>query len=271
MRTPAVAHGFLDVRGLRLHRLEFEGVGRPVLLVHGVGGTAWIWHRVAPTLATVGRPVAVDLRGFGLSQRSADRSYATTEHADDLEAVLDALDWDDVDVVGFSWGALVAIALAARTRRVRRLALVDMPPSSPLSETEVSPLPYRAVSHAEAVAGERRLAPRATDEVAALTAALLTVPDLEGGLTRAIDPLFLERWPFRSDDRWPELCALEIPVLVVRAEESPALPAEVAAEMAARTGDGRLVTIASCGHLVPVERPAELAAALTGFLGAGAP
>jgi len=262
----AVEHGFATLRGLRLHRLDYGGERRPVLLVHGVGGTAWIWHRVAPALAEVGRPIAVDLRGFGLSQRSTDHAYATEDHAADLAALIDALRLEELDLIGFSWGALVALALSARTDRVRRLALVDMPPSSPLSETDVNPLPYASASHAEAVNGERRIAPRAAEDVLEQTASLLTVPAPDGGFVRAIDPFFLERWPFRSDDRWDELRAFPGPLLVVRAEQSSALGLQDAERMASEARDGRLVTVPDCGHLVPVERPGELAAALREFL-----
>ncbi len=267
---PAVEHRFVSARGLRLHSLDYGGGGRPIVLVHGVGGTAWIWHRVAPALAAVGRPIAVDLRGFGLSQRAAAHGYSTEDQVLDLVAVADALGLEELDLVGFSWGALVALSFAARDARVRRLALVDMPPSSPLGETDVNPLPYASTSWAEAVEGERRIAPRATEEMLAETAALLTLPTAEGGFVRAIDPFFLERWPFRSDDHWEALRGLDRPLLVVRAEQSPGLSVDDAARMVAESPDGRLVTIADCGHLVPVERPAELADTLCAFLAGSA-
>jgi pimeloyl-ACP methyl ester carboxylesterase len=262
----AVEHVFSILRGLRLHRLEYGGEGRPIVLLHGVGGTAWIWHRVAPALVEVGSPVAVDLRGFGLSQRSADHAYRTDEHAADVAALLESLGLEELDLVGFSWGALVALALSARVEHVRRLALVDMAPSSPLGETDVNPLPYIAATHAEAVEGERRIAPRAGEDMLEQTVALLTVPASDGTLVRALDPFFLERWPFRVDDRWDELRSFAGPLLVVRGEQSPVLGEAEARRMCAEAHDGRLVTLADCGHLVPVERPVELATALSEFL-----
>jgi pimeloyl-ACP methyl ester carboxylesterase len=239
---PPVDHVYAEANGLRLHRLEFGGAGRAILLVHGVGGGAWVWREVAPRLTPLGRVVAPDLRGYGESQWSATGAYATDDHVDDL------------------------LALAARApERVRRLAIVDIAPSSPLGEREVLPLPLVCADHARALEAERALAPRAADEVLAAVAALQTRPGEDGRLVRKLDPFFAERWPFRADDRWAELAALSCPVLVVRGADSPVLSREEADRMHDHD-HVRLVELPGCGHLVPLERPAELAAALTEFL-----
>jgi pimeloyl-ACP methyl ester carboxylesterase len=77
-------------------------------------------------------------------------------------------------------------------------------------------------------------------------------------------PFFFERWPFRSDDRWEELRALSLPVLVVRADQTW-VRAEIAERMAAEAPDGRFVQISDSGHLIAVEQPAELGRALKSF------
>lgn len=233
-----------------------------MLLVHGVGGGAWVWHEVAPLLAGAGHVVAVDLRGYGESQWSTAGAYATDDHVSDLLELFR----DELDVVGFSWGGLVGLALAARRPElVRRLAIVDIAPSSPLGETEIRPLPLVVRDQEEAVAAERALAPRAADATLEAVAALQTRPAEDGRLVRKLDPFFAERWPFRSDDRWAELASLSCPALVVRAGDSPVLSREEADRMNDHA-HVRLVEVPGCGHLVPLERPAELAAALTEFL-----
>jgi len=269
VRLTSPEHCFDVIAGRRLHHLDYGGDGEPVVLLHGVGGTAWVWHAVAPLLAATHRVVSVDLRGFGLSERSPEHAYSTDELAGDVIELLDRRGLGLPALVGFSWGALVALAVATR-RPVRRVTIVDLAPSSPLGETDVAALPYRSTSHEAAVAQERALAPRATAEMLERTVSLLTVPATDGSsaLVRAIDPFFLDRWPFRSDDRWAELAAVTVPVLVVRGGESPVLPADIAARMATTAPDGRLVTIPDCGHLVPVEQPGPLAAAVAAFLAA---
>jgi pimeloyl-ACP methyl ester carboxylesterase len=260
-----VSHLFVEVTGARLHLLDFGGSGRPVILLHGVLGQAWMWHEAAPGLTAAGRVLALDFRGYGDSQWG-DGGYTTDGHADDVEALVGALD-SEVDLVGFSWGGLVALAVAARRPElVRRLAMVDIPPSSGQSETQVPPLSAQYAGHAEAVEGERKLSPRADDRMLATMAAFGTRAAPGGALARKHDPFFLERWPFRGDDRWDELRAVRQPLLLVHALESPVLSREDAIRMRDEAHDATLVEIEDCGHLIPVERPTQLTAALADFL-----
>jgi len=261
-------HRFLQVDGLRLHVLDFGGAGRPVLLLHGVLGQAWMWAGVAPALTGAGRVLALDLRGYGDSQWSPTGAYATEDHAGDAAAVIERFGAGAADVVGFSWGGLVGLALAARRPDlVRRLAIVDVPPSFAQSDTEVPPLAGEYASHAEAVEAERRLSPRAQDGMLDVMASHGTRPTAGGRLARKHDPTFLQRWPFRRDDRWEQLRALGAPLLIVRASDSAVLSEDEADRMRGEARAATLVRIADCGHLVAVERPGPLAAAVTAFLG----
>lgn len=261
-----VQHGFVQVNRLRLHYIDYGGTGRPKVCLHGVTGQAWVWRDVAPALTSVGRVIAVDLRGFGDSQWSPTQSYSTTDHVADLEGVMASIGMDEVDLVGSSWGGLIGLAFAAvHPERVRRLALVDVAPSSSQGEEEV---PQRAASfddHAAAVEAERAANPNAPHEMIEVAATFGTRPGEGGRLYRKHDPYFLERWPFRSDDRWEELRSLTVPTLVVHAEKS-FIPLEIAQKMASEAKDATLVEIPDSGHLIPVENPAALADALLKFL-----
>jgi pimeloyl-ACP methyl ester carboxylesterase len=259
-------HGFLQANGLRLHHLDYGGEGRPILLLHGVCGHAWMWHAVASRLTELGRIRALDMRGHGDSQWSPSADYSTEHHAADLERVVDQLEADQIDLVGLSWGGLVSSAFAARhPHTVRRLAIIDVPPSFTQSETDIQPRPAAFATHEDAVEWERGANPRASDDMVQALASFGTRP-AEGGLARKHDPYFLQRWPFRLDDRWGELQSLEVPVLVVHAEQSYVLSAEVAERMADAIPHGSLVRVPNSGHLVPVEDPDALTDALTEFL-----
>jgi pimeloyl-ACP methyl ester carboxylesterase len=112
--------------GLTLHARDWGGSGRPVVLLHGLASNARIWDGVASRLAGAGlRVVALDQRGHGSSdQPSSGYDFATVVR--DLEAALAALGLERPVLVGHSWGANVALQLAAgRPGAVAGLALVD--------------------------------------------------------------------------------------------------------------------------------------------------
>ena len=94
-----------------------------VLLVHGLGGTSNFYQPQTDALADRLRVVRVDSAGAGRSPLADDISI--TSHADDLAAVLDALNVDSAAVVGHSMGTLVVRELAARhPEKVSALALL---------------------------------------------------------------------------------------------------------------------------------------------------
>jgi pimeloyl-ACP methyl ester carboxylesterase len=125
------AEGFVTVGGLRLHYLEWgqrggEADALPLLLLHGLASAAAIWELVAPALAAERRVVALDQRGHGLSDKP-DTGYDFATIVTDDIAAADALGLGPrFAVAGHSWGANVALELAARhPDRVAALLLVD--------------------------------------------------------------------------------------------------------------------------------------------------
>ena len=272
-QLPAWRHSYVEVGGdaetLRLHHLDFgdssETAERePVALIHGVCGHAAAWSAVATSLASTMRPIAIDLRGHGASQWSALHDYATITHAADVAAVLDALDLDRVSLVGSSWGALIALAVAvAQPDRVRRLVLVDIEPSFEQSETDIAPRPHAFSSGAEVLAFERGRNPNAPDRALAAIAAASVRPG-PGGLVPWFDPYFYDRWPHRRDDWWDTLANVTTPTLVIHAGQS-FVRREVTERMAQILPYGDHVEIATSTHVVPVDAPDALVAVLRAF------
>jgi len=98
----------------------------PLLLLHGLASAAIIWDLTAPLLARERRVVALDQRGHGQSDKPNDGYDFATIVADALAAA-EALGFGErFAVAGHSWGANVALELAAaHPERVAALALVD--------------------------------------------------------------------------------------------------------------------------------------------------
>lgn len=106
---------FIDVDGVRLHYSD-RGTGNPVVLIHGnaVTGDDYDTSGVAARLLTTHRVIIFDRPGFGHSARPRGRLWTANEQADLLHAALRRLGVARPVVVGHSWGAIVALALAVR-------------------------------------------------------------------------------------------------------------------------------------------------------------
>lgn len=135
--APPVAGG-LDVdlpgAGVRLRATRWPGAaGPPVLLLHGLASQRRFWDLVAVDLVAAGLPlVALDQRGHGDSPVPPDTDVALATVAADAVTALDALGLSRVVVVGHSYGAHVALTLAAaHPGRVLAVVAVDGGAGSP--------------------------------------------------------------------------------------------------------------------------------------------
>src|SRR4051794_24693572 len=99
--------------GLKVHYQQV-GEGPDVVLVHGITGNLAVWHlHLVPALADRYRLLTYDLRGHGLSS-TPPTGYGPDDMAEDLRLLLDALEIERPVAVGHSYGADVALYLAAR-------------------------------------------------------------------------------------------------------------------------------------------------------------
>jgi pimeloyl-ACP methyl ester carboxylesterase len=119
---PKPTGSFVRVNGLRIHYLERPGSGTPIVLIHGLPGTAEDFNAVTALLAGR-RTIAFDRPGFGYSSGGYvkfDRQIAT------LDALLGALHVSRPILVGHSYGGTLALAFAERhPTEVGGLVLVD--------------------------------------------------------------------------------------------------------------------------------------------------
>ncbi|WP_328662843.1 alpha/beta fold hydrolase [Nocardia salmonicida] len=120
--------------GVTLHKIPTNGIyanvatagsGPAVVLLHGFPHTWQLWREIIGPLATDHRVIAPDLRGFGDSSR-APNGYDAGTLAADIEGILDALDEPSAAVVAIDAGTPVAFLLAMRRPdRIRRLILME--------------------------------------------------------------------------------------------------------------------------------------------------
>jgi haloalkane dehalogenase len=118
---------YADVEGLRMHYVD-EGAGSPVVCFHGEPTWAFLYRKVAHPLIDAGhRFVAVDMPGFGRSDKPTDRGwYSYDRHVEHVARVLGGLDLRDATVVVQDWGGPVGLRWAVENAdRVGRLAILN--------------------------------------------------------------------------------------------------------------------------------------------------
>lgn len=106
---------FLEIDGVRLHYVE-RGTGEPLVLLHGNGSMIQDFESsgLLDEAAKTYRVIAFDRPGYGHSRRPRRRLWSPDAQADLLHRALEALDASPAIVLGHSWGASVAVALALK-------------------------------------------------------------------------------------------------------------------------------------------------------------
>lgn len=116
--------GLLPINGLNYYYAIY-GKGEPLLLLHGGLGTSDMFAPILPKLAENRTVIGVDLQGHGRTALG-DRPFTVEAMGDDMAAIVKALGYDQVDVMGYSLGGGVAFRMAVQhPEAVRRLVLVS--------------------------------------------------------------------------------------------------------------------------------------------------
>jgi 4,5:9,10-diseco-3-hydroxy-5,9,17-trioxoandrosta-1(10),2-diene-4-oate hydrolase len=120
---PTIDEAFVLVHGAKLH-YQRAGTGRPLLLLHGLVGSARNWRQNISFLSRYSSVYAVDLCNMGESERIPGLDAGLEATADRLAAYMDAVGLDEADIAAHSHGGAIAMMFAARhPERVRRLVL----------------------------------------------------------------------------------------------------------------------------------------------------
>jgi pimeloyl-ACP methyl ester carboxylesterase len=106
---------FLDVNGVRLHYVE-RGSGEPLVLLHGNGSMIQDFESsgLIDLAAKNYRVIVIDRPGFGHSDRPRNVIWTPDAQAELIKLALDRLSVSNATVLGHSWGASVAVALALK-------------------------------------------------------------------------------------------------------------------------------------------------------------
>jgi pimeloyl-ACP methyl ester carboxylesterase len=268
---------FMDLDGITVRYREWGGGSPTFLLLHGFGSHADSWSPVAADLAELGRVVAFDRAGFGLTERPV-RWEGTHPYGDvaQMELILELMDHmgiEDPVLVGHSAGGGLAVGFAlAYPERVGGLVL-EAPSLGAGAGGWLRPI--LATPQGRRVV--RFVARRAGDRIPSILASAYHDPDrLTVQMTDAYRlPLRADDWDLgfahfvaapRSTVDHDLLQDLELPVLVITGDDDTWVDPDETIALAAMIPDSTLQIVPDCGHVVHEECPSVFIRALEGWV-----
>ena len=262
---------------VRLHNVHVRGSGTtPMVLAHGFGCDQQMWRFVAPAFEATHELVLFDHLGCGGSDLGAydEKRHATLDgYAQDVGALLEALDLHDVVFVGHSVSAIIGVLAANRhPERFARLVLIgpsprylDDPPDyvggfqpqdiEALAEMMDRNLVGWADYLSLTVAGGQDRGPEADELRASFCAS---------------DPDILKRFAaatFLADNR-ADLARVRVPSLILQVERDAIAPLAVGRYCEQQMPGSTLVVMPTTGHCPHLTHPRETIEAIRRYLGA---
>lgn len=241
-----------------------SGSGPPLVAVHGVTIDHTCWDGMRPTVESRRTLVAIDRRGHGESDVGPE-PHSLEQEVEDLVAVLDEFE-PPVDVLGHSYGGLVALEAALVTNRIGRLVLyepsVDDDPDFPGVVERVGTLVSAGRNEEAAITllVERSgVPPEAIDAVRELP---LWPIVLRGVQVLPREGAAMLAYRFEAE----RFADLSTPVLVLFGDQSPHWRREAMEALDAALPDSRLRELAGQGHLATHTAPELLAEEVLAFL-----
>ena len=282
----AATSGSREEGRLRFRRIETDaggyaaleaGTGPPILMLHGLGGNKASFLPTVAALAPTFRTIAVDLLGFGDSDKPLGASYGPEFQARGIEHLLDALDLDRVHVIGHSMGGRVALELGFH-RPHRTNGLVMMTPAMAwlrgrrwapylrfirpeLGLLQIAPRPLVEAFMKWAVPGTGTpWRDTAIDEFVRV----YTTARGRAALYAAARHVYLDE-PHGPDGFWTKLETLAPESLFIWGRNDGLIPVAYMKHVERALPAARHVEL-DCGHLPQFERPRETHTAIARFL-----
>lgn len=255
---------FVSVDGVRLHFQEFGDSKNPaIMLIHGYRSSAYVWRASAPAIANFGfHVIAVDLVGFGYSEKPHWFEYSIQAQARVLSRFMNVLGLGRATIVGSSYGGAVAAVLALDyAERVEKLVLADAvindgPKNHPL--LRLASIPGLGEAITPFLADSRALLKNRMHHTLAKANHHLISEERVENILR----------PFRAADAHHSLLAtarnwhanrveqdarfINQPTLIIWGEDDPVTPLSDGYKLHDSIVDSRLMVLRDCGH-VPQE------------------
>jgi pimeloyl-ACP methyl ester carboxylesterase len=267
-----------DYQGVKINYYE-AGQGPPVMLLHGFGACTYTWRFLAPALAQDHRVLALDLKGYGLSDKPADGKYAVSDQADMVAAFIRARDLHGLVIIGHSMGGGVTLMTYFKVRedepaRIQKLVLID---SAGYPQKMPWFIRFARIPVLNTIGG-RLLPPRfvttkvlrkcyynkdkITDEQIDTYAYYGNLP----GAREAVIETAQQIVPEDIDAVTARYRTVSVPTLIIWGAEDEVVPLAVGKNFKRDIPGSELVILPKCGHIPPEEEAEETNRLIKAFL-----
>ena len=266
----AVPSQFMVLNGMKIHYRD-EGVGPPIVLIHGTGASLHTWNDWTKELIEDYRVIRLDLPAYGLTGQDPQKRYSSKDYVEILDAFLAELKVDQFHLAGNSLGGLISWLYASyHPEKVNKLILLD-PSGFPFKKTPmvikmaktpvlnnflryVTPRSFIEKNIKEVYYDHSLIKASTIDRYYDLTL-------FEGNRDAFIDRAYVEREDFRD-----RLSLIKSPTLILWGENDAWIPVSDASKFKAAIENAQVAIMPKTGHVPMEERPKESLAIVSAFL-----
>ena len=268
---------FVHIDGANVHYQEFGDRTKPTLiLIHGYTASVYVWHSSAPLLAESGlHVIAIDLLGFGYSEKPAWFDYSITSQARVIARFMNRLGIGRATLVGSSYGGAVAATLALDyPERVEKLVLVDAVINDGVKNhpiLKLASVPGLGEMVTPFLVDSRRFLRRRMHGTLAKANHHLIDEDRVNSVMRPLKAADAHRSLLATSRNWHadrierDAHLINQPTLILWGEEDTVIPAADGHTLHDSILNSRMVVLKDCGHVPPEERPELFAELVSEF------
>lgn len=264
---------YVQLDGVSLH-YEQEGLGRPLILLHGFLTYSYLWRNIVPGLTYGSTIYNLDLMGFGLSEKPQTLEYSLDTYVGQLGKFLDEYHLDNPILVGHDASAAIATLYAIRNPgKVRKLILVNaplapmtLPPSLRLLRTRLIGDLFTGDWFLRRILRGGVLDPARMPEVL-IKEYLSPYHDDPGARTALLK--FVREFDLRTvleNEIQPNLAKLQLPVLLLWGGQNDYVDVSIGSQIEHTIPASTLRVIQRTSHYIQEERPEEARAILKEFI-----
>jgi pimeloyl-ACP methyl ester carboxylesterase len=267
-----------EYRGIAIH-YEDHGRGQPLILLHGYGASTYSWRNILPYFSKSYRVIAIDLKGFGLSDKPLDDDYSVLEQSRMISELIRVQRLEKVILAGHSLGGAVALLTYLmqadhEAHPISKLILLDTasyPQDLPvfISILRVPGLNTLSLFLTSNNFKSRMILREAffdhskiTQEMVATYGAYLSLPGASQALIKTAQQLL----PADLEEISGRYKSIPIPVLLIWGEQDKIVPLDIGRKLAANIPNAKLVVVTNCGHVPHEECPSQAIEAMESFL-----